>query len=230
MKFTWVLASGIAAGVLLHATTLDAQQQRYASDTRIRISKEPPTPQLVKGSETRITVDGSDVTVPPRWPARAFRIEDYANLTEGQLATFLATRDSLEIYLARQAGPKVVDPNVRNYVAALERDRTNHLNTTLHNIVDQHITPEAIPNDYAIGRLQELIAQFENMPSGPQFDGAFIRAQYFENGNEVQVLTTNYTNAHDDDFEELVEASIKQFSHARDTAFAVVQALGLSLP
>ena len=228
MKVTWVLASGIAASVVLHAASLGAQQQRYASDTRIRITKEPP--QLVKGSITRISVDGSDVTVPPRWPVRAFRIEDYANLTEGQLATFLATRDSIEIYLARQAAAKAVDPNVRTYVAALERDRTNHLNTTLHNIVDQHIVPEPIPNDYAIERLRELVGQFDAMPSGPAFDAAFMRTQYFENQNETQVLQANVKNAHDDDFEELVDDSIEQFSRARDTAFAVLQTLGLSLP
>jgi len=228
MKVTWVLASGIAASVVLHAATLDAQQRRYSSDTRIAISKEPPV--LVKGSMTRISVDGTDTTIPATWPARAFRIEDYANLTEGQLATFLAVRDSLEIYLARQAGPKVVDPNVRTYVAALERDRTNHLNKTLHTIVDQHINVEPIPNDYAIERLHELIRQFDSMTSGPQFDAAFMRAQYFENQNEVQVLTVNTKNAHDDDFEDLVELSIRDFSKARDTAYAVIQALGLSLP
>jgi hypothetical protein len=231
MRLTLVLASGFAAGVFLHATALDAQQQRYASDTRIRISKEPlPAPQMVKGSTTRITVDGSNETVPPRWPARAFRIEDYANLTEGQLASFLALRDSLVIYLSRQAGTKAVDPNVRNYAATTERDRTNHLNKTLHEIVEEHIGLEAIQNDYAVQRLQELAVQFESMPSGPAFDAAFLRALYFENQNEVQVLTVNLKNAHDDDFEDLVEDSIKWFSASRDTAFAVIQTLGLSLP
>jgi len=228
MRVTRVLASGIAASVVLHAATLDAQQRYSASDTRIRISKEPPV--LVKGSMTRISLDGTDATIPAVWPARAFRIDDYANLTEGQLATFLAVRDSLEIYLARQAGPKVVDPNVRNFVAALERDRTNHLNATLHTIVDEHITLEPIPNDYAIERLHELIKQFDTMSSGPQFDAAFMRSQYFENQNEVQVLSVNIKNAHDDDFEDLVEDSIRDFSKARDTAYAVIQALGLSLP
>src|SRR6266513_2114886 len=97
----------LSAGFFLAAAAIaGAQQTRYAaSDTRIRISKGEPT----KGYTTRIDVDGRDTTIVFPVPARAFRIDDYMNLTEANITAYIASRDSIEISLARVAQQKATD-------------------------------------------------------------------------------------------------------------------------
>ncbi len=231
MKKHWSTTLVIAGGLLTAASVLQAQSgslPRYSNDTRIPISKEPLAP--VPGTVTRIDVDGTNQNIMMPAPVRAFRIEDYSNLSQAQLAYYLATRDSLLIAIDRIALNKVVDPTVRNFAATQEQERTKHLAAVQHQVDRKGVGTEPIPNDYAQDRLRELVAQFDTMASGPAFDAAYMKVQYFEHQNEGQVLTVNKRNVHVEDFDDVVEHSIEGFAKVRDNSFAILTALGVTLP
>jgi len=230
MKKHWSTTLVIAGGLLTAASVLQAQGSppRYANDTKIPISKEPLMP--VKGTVTRVDVDGTNENRMMPAPVRAFRIEDYSNLSQAQLAYYLATRDSLLIAIDRIALNKVVDPTVRNFAATQEQERTKHLAAVEHQVTAKGVGTEPIPNDYAQDRLRELVAQFDTMSSGPAFDAAYMKVQYYEHQNEGQVLVVNKPNVHVEDFEDVVEDSIEGFAKVRDQTYAILTALGVTLP
>jgi len=227
MKATWKWIVVITATTLT-ATGAAQAQRRVASDYRIPISKEPPT--FSKGTETRVNVDGTNTVIRAPEPPPAFRLVDYSNLNEMNLAAYLATRDSVEIRLAYTASQKATDPRVREFATQISQGRTWHLGQVWKYITDKHVGYEPVPNDYNLVRLRDLVAQFDTMSSGPAFDAAWLRVQYFEHQNEIEVLNTNLKQVHQDDFEDLVEDSIKGFPKTRDTARALLEALGQSLP
>jgi predicted outer membrane protein len=230
---TFVIAGGMLTAIsVMHAqdgsSNGGSTQRRYVSDSRIPLSKEPLAP--VRGSITRITVPGTNTVIAMPAPIRAFNIADYSNLSEAQLAYFMATRDSLLIAINQMAANKAVDPTVRTFAATQGQERVKHLEAVWHQIDRKGVGYQPIPNDYALDRLRQLAMQFDTTQSGPQFDANYMKVQYFEHQNQGQVLEVNRPNVHVEDFNDLVEESIKGFATVRDQSFAILTALGITLP
>jgi predicted outer membrane protein len=233
MKANWKWVLVIAVTTLSVAGSLEAQKRvasgrRVSSDYRIPVSKEPPT--FVKGTETRINVDGTNTEIRAPEPPPAFRLVDYSNLNEQNLAAYLATRDSILIRIGYTATQKGTDPRVREFANRIVQGRTWHLNETWKMITEEHVGYDPVPNDYNLTRLRDLVAHFDTLSPGPAFDAAFLRVMYYEHQNETDVLSTNLKQVHDDDFEDFVQDSIKGFPKTRDESLALLQALGQSLP
>ena len=229
-KRSWWMAAGAgAAAVVVTGMPLGAQARYAASELRISRSKEP----IVMPSQiSRVDVKGNDTTIYFKQPEPLppFRLADYVGLSEPQITNYMATRDSAQIGLARLAQQRVTNPAVREFAANIERDRTRELAETEEIITDEGVGFEPRQNDYALARMVEVIQSLNKMPSGPEWDLAFLRTQFFLHENDVQVLTANRQNAHDDDLERHMDQGIKDATRTRDGARNLAQALGMTLP
>lgn len=227
----WTL---LACGVMLVATagSLAAQQRSfYSSDTRIGITKGEPVafaPPVI----TRVSVKGNYtvVTVPPVLPAPAFRLVDYLDLSEPMLTSYLSTRDTFQLRLVSIVQNKATDPRVRDLALMIARDRESRLNQTVEIITDEGVGAEMLARDPEQARFAELLAQFDAMPSGSAFDAAFLQSEFFLHQNEIDVINANIKNAHDDDFEDLLEDSANGLTQTREVIRGLIESLGLSLP
>ena len=218
----------LGVGLIFATLPLGAQQNLYRSDTRISVSKEPlpPLPPL------RVDVTGRDTTsvIPPSVPLPPVRLGDYLDMGEQELTAHMASRDTAEIMLAQLAAQKATDPNVRTFAAWIEGSRTAMLGGTIKVITEDHVGFQPRQRDYDLARTRELYQQLDAMPSGPSWDAAFVRTQYFLHANEFDVLTANIKNAHDDDLEDVIEHKQKVLTAGRDGAFNLAQVLGVSIP
>jgi predicted outer membrane protein len=222
----WALLS--VGSLLAGAVPLQGQQRMYASDERISISKDAPVP----GRIDRVSVKGSDatITIPPVMPAPAFRIEDYRDLNENNLAYYIATRDTFEVRLAAIAQQKAVDSRVRDVAMVIERDRMHRLAETKDVLTHDDVGTEPLARDAELARLRELVVVLDALPSGQEFDAAYLRSVFFLHQNELDVLSANLKNAHDDDFEDVLEDSFTPLTRTRDVVRTIAQSLGVSLP
>jgi uncharacterized protein (DUF305 family) len=223
----------LSVGALLAASArLEAQQRSYYSDERIAVTKGA----LYRSAITNLSVKGSDtrISIPPVMPAEAFRLVDYLDLSEQNLTYYMATRDTFAIRLASTAEQKASDQRVRDIATMIWRDRTNRAAD-----VDEIIRVEqggegvgtaALARDAELQRLRELAAHFDTLSAGSAFDAAYLRTVFFLHQNEIDVLTANLKNAHDDDFERLIEDSIRSMTQTREVVRTVSQAMGVSLP
>ncbi|MGH7679328.1 MAG: DUF4142 domain-containing protein [Gemmatimonadaceae bacterium] len=225
----WILVG--AGAVLAGAVPLPAQVGRYHSDTRIPTSKEP-VPLPMWSPPVHISLKGSDTTIriKPRMPLPAFRLVDYLGFTEPQVAWFMSSRDTVQIALAQLAQQKATDPNVRSFAAMVEQNRIVRLGETWEKITDENVGAEARGQDYEMARRIDILQRLNKMPSGREFDAAYLQTQFFLDQNEIDVLTANREIVHDDDFEDLVDDSIRQLENERDTARAIAQALKINIP
>jgi hypothetical protein len=222
----------LLAGLLLAAVAMPlAAQQRsyYSSDSRISVSK---APVYAPARITHISVKGSDVTIenPPVYPAPPFRIADYWDLNEQNLTAYLALRDTVQIRLAGIAQAKATDTRVRDLALMIQNDRVNRIVETTESIVDEHVGSQPMARDVELYRLAELIQHFDRMPAGAAFDAAYLQVTFFLHQNEIDVLTQNLKNAHDNDFEEVVEDAIENLTNTREITRGLTQAMGVSLP
>ncbi|MGH7678116.1 MAG: DUF4142 domain-containing protein [Gemmatimonadaceae bacterium] len=215
----------LGAGALLIATASSAQQR-------------------MNGSGIRITKDGGEVLSPTTTPSgvsttvtaaplnfsTAFDISAYSPLNEKGITFLMATGDSLEIQLGHLAQSKGSDQRVRDYGTMLVTDHTAHLAKTWEIITDEDVGIEAIPNDNEGARLRELLTWLRNNPASPSWDATFLRAQGQHHQNVIDILNANIKNAHDDDLEEHIEASLTSLAKHRDAAKNTATSMGISVP
>jgi predicted outer membrane protein len=230
----WFVLS--VGAVVMTGAQASAQVSHYRatknSDVRIAISKDgpPPPPEPVKGDVTRIDVDGTDTAIPPRPVLPAFRVEDYLNLNDANIVAQLASRDTMEIALARQAQAKATDQRVRDFAVALEADRTNRLAKTMHVMEDEKTGADPVANDYALARMRELYAHFDTLPAGPNWDAAFLRVQFFQQQNEIDVLNANYGNIQTGDLRRQMRRALASATDTRELVRSLAGVLAVSLP
>lgn len=227
---TWTLLS--AGALLAGGAQSEAQQRSYYSEERITVSKGA----LYRAPIENVSVKGSDITIsaPPVMPAEPFRLVDYLDLSEQNLTYYMATRDTFQIRLASIAQQKASDQRVRDIAAMIWRDRTNRAAEVDEIVrVERHgegVGTQALTRDAEQQRLRELVVHFDTLSSGSAFDAAYLRTVFFLHQNEIDVLNANIKNAHDDDFERLIEDSVDSMAQTREVVRTVSQAMGVSLP
>ena len=222
----------LLAGLLLAAVAMPlAAQQRsyYSSDSRIAVSK---APVYAPSRITHVSVKGNDQTieVPPVYPAPPFRLGDYLDLNEQNLTAYMALRDTVQIRLAGIAQAKATDTRVRDLALMIQNDRVNRIVQTTEVITDEGVGAAPMARDVELYRLAELIQHFDRMPAGAAFDAAYLQVVFFLHQNEIDVLSTNIKNAHDDDLEDLLEDTINAMTNTREITRGLTQAMGVSLP
>lgn len=223
----------LACGVMLVASagSLAAQQRSYYSnDTRIGVTKGEPVYYAPVISRVSVKGNYNVVTIPPVFPAPPFNIVDYLDLNEPMLTSYLSTRDTFQLRLVSIVQNKATDPRVRDLALMIARDRESRLGQTVEIITDEGVGTEMLPRDPEQARFAELLAQFDAMPSGAAFDAAFLQSEFFLHQNEIDVISANLKNAHDDDFEDLLEDSSNALTQTREVIRALIESLGVSLP
>jgi hypothetical protein len=222
-------------GLLLAVTGASASAQQralYSSDARIAVTKgeppAPPPPPVI----TRVSVKGNYtvVTIPPVMPAPAFNLGDYLDLSEPMLTSYLSVRDTFQLRLVSIVANKATDPRVRDLALMIAQDRQSRLAQTAEIITDEGVGAEMLQRDPELARFVELLRRFDAMPSGPALDVAFLQSEYFVHQNEIDVITANMKNAHDDDLEDLLEDTTNALTTTREVIRGLIQTLGASLP
>lgn len=216
---TWLL---LGAGALL-VTSAEAAAQDRMQGSGIRISKDGSTATT---STLTTTTSGGDVTL----ATTPFTLSAYANLmTEGNIMAHLATGDSLEIELASLGQTKATDQRVRDYATMLATDHRAHLPEVLE-MYDEDITPVPMASDPEGMRLRETLNALRSMPAGSAWDAAFVRFNVQHHQNELDILNANVKNAHDDDLEELIDATLTSLTKHRDMGRTLATNLAITLP
>jgi putative membrane protein len=208
-------------------TSAAAGAQRRTTGSDIRISKDraevSTTPSV---TTTTAIVSGGEVTL-----TTPFDLSVYANkMTEKNITAHMAAGDSLEIELGRLAQARGLDSRVRDYGTTLVNDHTAHLAKTIEIITDEDVGAEPMAFDPEGIRLREFLTRARQLPSGANWDAAFLRFQAAHHQNEIDILNSNIKNAHDDDLEEHIENSLKSLAKHRDMARSTATALGVTLP
>lgn len=217
MKRHSVLLGTVA--VLLAAGTAGAQARTTGSG--IRVSKDMPATSTTPTSPA-VVVSGGEVALTP-----AFSLAAYANMSEKNLAAHMAAGDSLEIRLAELALSKATSQSVRDYASMLLNAHRAHLAKVHEIITDEDVGAEPMANDPEGMRMRQMLTQLQNMAAGTSWDAAFVRFQVQHHQNEIDLLTPNIKNVHDDDFEALVEESLKSLAAHRDQGKTVAHGLGI---
>jgi predicted outer membrane protein len=216
----------LGAVALMLASTASAQQR--AEGSGIRISKDQGASATAAVSSTptnpSMTVTGSELTV-----TTPFNLAAYT-LNEKQLAMLLAGGDSVEIEIGHLVHGKATDARVRDLGMMLANDHTAHLAKTWEMITGENVGIEAIPNNTEGMRLRESLAWLQNNPASPAWDAAFLRFQAQHHQNVIDILNKNIKNAHDDDFEKHIDATLKSLAKHRDAARSVGTQLGVTVP
>ena len=222
----WTLrCATLGLGTLMIAGAADAQQR--TNGKRIRVQKDagdvalPSVPQTI--SRTTV-VPGTNTTVVDPWNI-TFTVFDsnvYASMTEPNIAAHMAVTDSLQSALAQLGQSKLSDPNARAYAAQLNTDYVN-VHKDLLEIIDyegvgEHVGATPFAPDPEVERLQQAINKFRAMPAGSGFDGAFLRFQIDHAQHESAAVTASRANAHDNDFEELIDDWRKRLAEHRNQA------------
>ena len=219
MKRHSVLLGTVA--VLLAAGTAGAQARTTGSG--IRVSKDMPATSTTPTSPA-VVVSGGEVALTP-----AFSLAAYANMSEKNLAAHMAAGDSLEIRLAELALSKATSQAVRDYASMLLTGHRAHLAKVMEIITDEDVGAEPLANDPEGLRMRAMLTQLQKMASGANWDAAFTRFQVQHHQNEIDLVTPNIKNVHDDDFEKLVDETLKSLATHRDAGKRVGTTLGLSL-
>lgn len=214
MKRTIVL---LGTGALLVATAAGAQTRTTGSG--IRVTKDAPagttTPSttVLSPGEVSLTTE--------------FTLAPYANMNEKNITAHMAAADSLEIRLAELALTKATAQSVRDYANMLLTAHRAHLAKTLEIITDEDVGATPLARDPEGMRMRETLATLQRMAPGTGWDAAFVRFQIQHHQNEIDLLTPNIKNAHDDDLEDHIEKSLKSLAEHRDMGKTVAHGLGL---
>ena len=219
MKRSHVL---IGMGALL-AATASAGAQTRTTGSGIPVSKDVPATSTVSSNPT-MTVSGGDVSL-----TTTFNLAAYANMNEKNITAHMAAGDSLEIQFAQLAQSKGTSQQVRDFAAMLLTDHTAHLAKTHEIITDEDVGAEPMANDPEGMRMRQTLAMLRNMAAGSGWDAAFLRFQASHHQNEIDLLTANIKNAHDDDLEDHIEKSLVSLAKHRDHAKSIATSLGVTL-
>jgi len=213
---TWLL---LGAGALVLAGA-DAAAQERTTGSGIRVTKDlsvSTTPSTVT------TLSPGEVALTTR-----FDLAAYANMSEKNITAHMAAGDSLEIQLAQLAQTKGTSQAVRDYASTLQTDHTAHLAKTIEIITDEDVGAQPLAFDPEGARLREMLSQLRSMPAGSNWDALFLRFQAQHHQNEIDLLNANIKNAHDDDLEDHIEASLTSLARHRDMAKSVGAGLGVT--
>ena len=212
---------GVSALVL--ASAADAQTRTTGSGIRVTKDEVGATVSTTP-STTTTTVVGGDVSL-----TTPFDLAAYANMNEKNITAHMAAGDSLEIQFAQLAQSKATSQQVRDYAAMLLTDHTAHLAKTHEIITDEDVGAEPMANDPEGMRMRQTLNMLRDMAAGSGWDAAFLRFQAGHHQNEIDLLSANIKNAHDDDLEDHIEKSITSLGKHRDHARSVATALGVTL-
>lgn len=209
-----------AAAVLLAGTA--GAQARTGSG--IPISKDAPAPAVRTTSSG--TVDSVKVT-PAVLPT--FSVASYQTLTEKHMTHIMAGGDSLEIQLGHLAHAKGTAQGVRDYGMMLANDHTAHLAKVMEIITDEDVGTAPPPSNVEGDRTRAMLAWLQNTPPGKEWDAAYLRFQAQHHQNLHDLFSANIKQAHDDDLEQLIEASLKSFLKHRDAAKSTATSIGVTI-
>ena len=212
--------SALLGALALLASLAQATQ---AQDARIPISKERPAVSSTATSGGDVSVTTAPAVLP------AFSLTSYPALTEKNITAFMAAGDSIEIQMADLARTKGTAQSVRDYATMLANDHRAHLAKTIEVITDEDVGAEPLPNDVEGARMRGFLNWMQTTPASAAWDAAFLRFQAQHHQNALDLLTANVKNAHDDDLEELIEATQKSLTKHRDTAKSTGTALGVTM-
>jgi putative membrane protein len=217
MKATRIAALLGACSLLAGAVELAAQDQR------IPITKDRPA--------VSTTTSNGDVTLEPVAPAvlPAFSVASYPALTEKNITAIMAAGDSLEIQLGDLARTKGTAQSVRDFGAMLATDHRAHLTKTHEIITDEDVGAEPVPNDVEGARLRGMLNWLQTTPASAAWDAAFLRFQAQHHQNAIDLFSANLKNAHDDDLEAHITATLQSLAKHRDTAKSAATALGVTM-
>jgi predicted outer membrane protein len=215
MKRSYVL---IGMGALL-AATASAGAQTRTTGSGIPVSKDVPATSTVSSNPT-MTVSGGDVSL-----TTTFNLAAYANMNEKNIAAHMAAGDSLEIALAELALSKATSQPVRDYATMLANAHRQHLAAVMEIITDEDVGAEPMANDPEGMRMRQMLSRLQDMAPGAAWDAAFVKFQVQHHQNEIDLLTPNIKNVHDDDFEDLVEKSLKSLAAHRDQGKTIAATL-----
>jgi putative membrane protein len=211
----------LGAVAMLAATSVDAQERMQGSGIRVQKSEFD-----VSTTPSRTTVEVSTGEVNLTTP---FDITAYANMSEKNITAHMAAGDSLEIQLAELALSKATSQQVRDFANMLLNDHRAHLAKTHEIITDEDVGAEPLAFDPEGMRMRQMLTNLRATAAGTNWDAAFLRFQAQHHQNEIDLLSANIKNAHDDDLEDHIEESITSLSKHRDTARSIATNLGYQL-
>jgi predicted outer membrane protein len=213
---------GIAA--LLMAGAAGAQARPGGSG--IPVSKDAPPPAV----KTTATSDGSvsTVTVAPA-VLPTFSVAAHGPLNEKYMTNIMAGGDSLEIQLGHLAHSKGTAQGVRDYGIMLANDHTAHLAKVKEVITDEGVGTAVPPINVEGDRTRAMLSWLQANPAGKEWDAAYLRFQAQHHQNVYDLLSANLKEAHDDDLEQLVKATLNSLIKHRDSAKSVATTIGVMI-
>ena len=215
----WMLM--VAAATLAAGTEADAQARTTGSG--IRVTKDVPAVSSTPGSGTVVVVSNGDVSM-----LTPFALSAYANLTEANMASLMASGDSLELQLSQLAQTKGTAQSVREYAAMLVTDHTAHLAKTMEIITDEGVGSVPPVNNPEGLRMRQMLTHLRSMAAGTAWDATFLRFQAEHHQHVIDILNMNIKNAHDDDMEDHIEKTLASLAKHRDHARSTGTALGMT--
>jgi putative membrane protein len=213
--------SVLLVAVAMLAATAGAQERMQGSGIRVQKSEfgVSTTP-----STTTVEVSTGEVNL-----TTPFDITAYANMNEKNITAHMASGDSLEIQFAELALSKATNQQVRDFASMLLNDHRAHLAKTHEIITDEDVGAEPLAFDPEGMRMRQMLNNLRTMAAGTTWDAAFLRFQAQHHQNEIDLLSANIKNAHDDDLEDHIEESITSLSKHRDSARSIATTLGYQL-
>jgi putative membrane protein len=212
----------LGVGALALATAAQAQDRMQGSG--IRVSKDEAAVSTTPSTSTTV-VSGGDVSL-----TTPFDLSAYVDkMNEKNITAHMAAGDSLEIQLGQLAQSKGTSQQVRDFGAMLVTDHSAHLAKTHEIITDEDVGAEPMAYDPEGLRMRQMLTMLRNMQAGSGWDAAFLRFQASHHQNEIDLLSANIKNAHDDDLEDHIEKSLESLGKHRDHAKSVATALGVTL-
>ena len=214
--------------LLLGAGALFLAGQAAAQSSGIPVTKDRPattvttSPGNVEPVASNLTV--TEVTLP------VFSLNSYASMSEQNILAHMLAGDSLEIEMARLATTKGSDQRVRDFASMLLTAHTNHLAVLQKIDAEEDLDPVPMANDVEGARMRGMLVWLSNTPAGASWDAAFLRFQAAHHQNEIDLVNLNIKNAHDDDFEKVIDNTLKSLASHRDQARSTATALGVSIP
>jgi predicted outer membrane protein len=211
-----------AAGALIVAGQAAAQSGIPVTKDRASTTVTTSPGSVTQPVESNLTV--TEVTLP------VFSLSSYANMSEENILAFMFGGDSLEVEMGRLAQTKGSDQRVRDYGTMLVNDHSAHLGTLAKIDAEENLDPVPFPNDVEAARMRGMLVWLSNTPAGASWDAAFLRFQAAHHQNAIDIVNQNIKNAHDDDFEKVIDNTLKSFASHRDRARTIATELGVSLP
>lgn len=218
-----VRSARIGAAALLLAGAAGAQQR--TSGSGIPISKDAPVPAVKTTSTSagNATVPVSPAVLP------TFSVASYGPLNEKYMTNIMASGDSLEIQLGHLAHSKGTAQGVRDYGMMLANDHTAHLARVIEVITDEDVGTATPPTNVEGDRTRAMLGWLQNNPAGKEWDAAYLRFQAQHHQNVYDLLSANIKEAHDDDLEALVKATLNSLIKHRDSAKSTATAIGVMI-